>query len=342
MDSKERNDFLANPYLLWTCYWLIWLFLLSNFQSFSNAVWAASVNVAAQGVIVVATIRFLIPHYLEKRKYLAYAAQVAILIFLLTVLYMRLAEPGLPILTGKREIRYPRAFQFGRMYFFLFVIHIVSMAYKFASDRFYALQRQSELHKKQLETELQVLKNQINPHFLFNTLNNVYTLAYLKDDNAAPMIMKLSELLRYTLYDCQADRVKLEKEVEFLLNITAMQQLKSNAYQKRVSLETSGVQPNHFIAPLLLLAFIENSFKFSDLDTNPEGYIHSSLHVDVAGTMHFECRNTKKQPSNEERPAGIGLANVRKRLQLIYPGNHELQISETNDEFAVSLKILHL
>ncbi|KAA0992274.1 sensor histidine kinase [Dyadobacter aurulentus] len=342
MDSREWKYKLANPYVLGICYWLIWLFLLSSFQPFGNAAWAASVNVAAQGITAFATICFLIPHYLEKRKYLAYAAQVAILIFLLTVLYMKLTEPGLHLLAGKREIRYPRAFQFGRMYFFLFVIHIVSTAYKFASDRFYALQRQSELHRKQLETELQVLKNQINPHFLFNTLNNVYTLAYLKDDNAAPMIMKLSELLRYTLYDCQADRVKLEKEVEFLRNIIAMQQLKSDVYQKRVSLETSGVQPNHFIAPLLLLVFIENSFKFSDLDTNPDGHIHISLRVDMSGTLHFECGNTTKQPLNEEPKAGIGLANVRKRLQLIYPENYELQVAEMEGEFLVSLKIFHL
>ncbi|SKB86795.1 histidine kinase [Dyadobacter psychrophilus] len=233
MDSTERNYHLANPYLFWVCYWLIWLFLLSSFQPFGNAVLAASVNVAAQGVIAFATIRFLIPHYLEKRKYLAYAALVAILILLLAVLYMKLTEPGLQLLTGKREIRFPRAFQFGRMYFFLFVVHIVSTAYKFASDRFYALQRQSELHRKQLETELQVLKNQINPHFLFNTLNNVYTLAYLKDDNAAPMIMKLSELLRYTLYDCQADRVKLEKEVGFCTTLLRCKSL-NRMFIKRV------------------------------------------------------------------------------------------------------------
>ncbi|MCF2504725.1 histidine kinase [Dyadobacter sp. CY107] len=342
MDSRGRNYNLANPYLFWICYWLIWLFLFSSFQPFGNAVWVATVNVAVQGIVAFVTIRFLIPYYLEKRKYLAHAAQVAILICLLTILFMKLTEPGLHLLPAKREIKYPRVFQFGRMYFFLFVIHIISTAYKFASDRFYALQRQSELLREQLETELQVLKNQINPHFLFNTLNNVYTLAYLKDDNAAPMIMKLSELLRYTLYDCQADRVKLEKEVEFLRNIIAMQQLKSDAYEKHIAFETSGVQPNHFIAPLLLLVFIENSFKFSDLDTNPDGYIHISLSVDRAATMHFECRNTKKLLQSQEPKAGIGLANVSKRLKLIYPENHELQLSEVDDKFVVSLKIFRL
>ncbi|WP_353719848.1 histidine kinase [Dyadobacter sp. 676] len=343
MREKQYIHMPANPYLFWACYWLIWVLLLSNFQPFGKAVWAASVNVAAQGMVAFATTRFLIPRFLEKRKYVAYSVQVAVLLLVVTILYMKLTEPGALFPTVKREIRYPRAFQFGRMYFLLFVIHMTSTAYKFAADRFNALHRQSELLRKQLETELQVLKNQINPHFLFNTLNNVYTLAYLKDDNAAPMIMKLSELLRYTLYDCQADRVKLEKEVEFLQNIIAMQRLKSDIYQKQIVFKTAGVQPDQLIAPLLLLVFVENGFKYADLDTNHDGYIAISLNVDAAGTLLFECANTKRERINQEGASkGIGLSNVRKRLELIYPGNHELLLSELNDQFVVRLKIFRL
>lgn len=343
MSEKQYAHILANPYLFWVCYWLIWILLLSNFQPFGKALWLASVNVAAQGMVAFATIRLLIPRFLEKRKYVAYGVQVAALLLLVTVLYMKLTEPGAQLLTVRREIRYPRAFQFGRMYFLLFVIHMTSTAYKFATDRFNTLHRQSELLRKQLEMELQVLKNQINPHFLFNTLNNVYTLAYLKEDNAAPMIMKLSELLRYTLYDCQADRVKLEKEVQFLENIVAMQRLKSEIYQKQIVYKTAGVQPDQLIAPLLLLVFVENSFKYADLDTNPEGFIAISLHVDAAGTLLFECANTMREPIGiEGANHGIGLSNVRKRLELIYPGNHELLLSELGDRFLVRLKIFRL
>jgi sensor histidine kinase YesM len=309
----------------------------------AKALWVASVNVAAQGIVAFATVRFLIPRFLEKRRYVVYGVQVAALLLLVTVVYMRLTESGAQFLTVKREIRYPRAFQFGRMFFLLFVIHMTSTAYKFATDRFKTLHRQSELLRKQLETELQVLKNQINPHFLFNTLNNVYTLAYLKDDNAAPMIMKLSELLRYTLYDCQADRVKLEKEVEFLQNIIAMQRLKSDAYRKQIVFESTGVQSDQLIAPLLLLVFVENSFKHADLDTNPDGFIAIALNVDADGTLLFECANTKRQRiSIEGANQGIGLSNVRKRLELIYPENHELLFSELNDRFVVRLKIYRL
>lgn len=343
MSEKRYARVLVNPYLFWGCYWLIWILLLSNFQPPGKALLVASVNVAAQGIVAFATVRFLIPRFLEKGKYYAYGLQAVVLLLVITVIYMRLTEPGLQFLTIKREIRYPRAFQFGRMYFILFVVHMTSAAYKFAADRFHSLHRQSELMRKQLETELQVLKNQINPHFLFNTLNNVYTLAYLKDDNAAPMIMKLSELLRYTLYDCQADRVKLEREVEFLRNIIAMQGLKSDIYKNQIELKVSGVHPDQRIAPLLLLVFVENAFKYADLDTNREGYIGISLNVDLAGTLYFECANTKRQLTDQDGARqGIGLSNVRKRLELIYPGNYEMLLSDLNDRFLVRLTIFRL
>lgn len=343
MIGKKQTHILANPYLFWVCYWLVWSILLSNFQPVGKAIGMASLSVAAQGIVALATVRLLIPRFLEKRKYLAYGLLVIALLLLVTVLYMRLSEPGVRFLTVKREIRYPKAFQFGRMYFLLFIIHITSVTYKFATDRFRAQHRQSELLRKQLETELQVLKAQINPHFLFNTLNNVYTLAYLKDDNAAPMIMKLSELLRYTLYDCQADRVRLEKEVEFLQNIVAMQQLKSGNYQNQLSFTSSGVQPEQLIAPLLLLVFVENSFKHGDLDTNADGSIAISLNMDDTGVLLFECVNTtRKRVSQEHFSQGIGLNNVRKRLEMIYPGTHELTLSEQKDRFFVRLKIYQL
>ncbi len=157
------------------------------------------------------------------------------------------------------------------------------------------------------------------------------------------MIMKLSELLRYSLYECQADRVKLGKEVAFLQNIIAMQQLKSDIYQKQIQFKVTGVQPDQLIAPLLLLVFVENSFKYADLDTNPDGYIAISINVDAAGTMRFECANTKKERINEENASrGIGLTNVRKRLELIYPGNHELLLSEPDDRFIVRLTLFRL
>lgn len=329
-----------NPYLLWTGYWLIWVLMLSSFQEIDRAVWAATVNVGAQGAVSWINIRFLLPGFLEKRKYIVYALLAFLVLFAFTKLHLTLVEPDLPTTSWRRKLRFPRAFQFGRVFLFLSIILIISTAYKFALDRFETLRRQAELAKKQLEIELETLKNQINPHFLFNTLNNIYTLAYLKEDNAAPMIMKLSELLRYMLYECQTEKVSLEREARFLENIVEMQKLKSDAHSNRLILEVHGIRSAYRITPLLILGFIENSFKHSDLEVNQDGFIRINLSVDDSNFICFTCANTKKKAEKiVTESSGIGLINTKKRLELIYGAKYDLKITETTDQYQVFLKL---
>jgi two-component system, LytTR family, sensor kinase len=336
----SQNQQSVNPHLFWICYWLIWVLMLSSFQELDRAIWVATVNVVLHGAVFYINIRFLIPDFFEKRKYIVFALLAFLVLFAFTKAYLTLVEPNLPTTTWGRKLRFPRAFQFGRIYLFLAVILLISTAYKFARDRFEALRRQSEVAKKQLEIELETLKNQINPHFLFNTLNNIYTLAYLKEDSAASMIMKLSELLRYMLYECQAEKVPLEREAKFLENIVEMQKLKSNVLANRLSLEIRGISSEHGIAPLLILGFVENSFKHSDLEVNQDGFIRLNLLVDDSNYIRFTCTNTKRE--EEKTPVesgGLGLINTRKRLELIYGVNYHLEITETTDQYQVFLKL---
>lgn len=325
--------------LVWLAYWLGWVLMFSNFRQDTGAVLAASVNVGLQAGIVYVNILLLIPSLLEKRRYFLYGFLCFVMLVLFAKLQMTLV-PADSKLILKRNIQYPRAFQFVRIYLFFMVVLIVSTAWKFAIDRFKNLQTQTELSKRQLESELQFLKSQIRPHFLFNTLNNIYTLAYLKEDSAAPMIMKLSELLRYMLYQCQGQYVALQDEVAFLHNVVALQRLKSDIYQRNIRFESAGIRPGDRIAPLLLLTFLENSFKYSDLDLNVDGRIHIGLEVNGAGSLSFYCFNTKRPgvPATSES-GGIGLYNVRKRLELVYPGRHALDITDNADNFEIRLTL---
>ncbi|WP_052731116.1 sensor histidine kinase [Spirosoma radiotolerans] len=201
-------------------------------------------------------------------------------------------------------------------------------------------QRQTEREKEQLSSELAGLKSQVNPHFLFNTLNNLYTLAYLNEPSTAPMILKLSELMRYMLYECRDDKTPLENEVRFLNNLVAMQQLKSDTFAQNLRLTVEGVAPHHRIAPLLLLVFLENSFKHSDLNQNPSGYIHIAVQAGADDQLQFHCVNTKRSLTGQStEPGGIGLVNVRKRLALIYPDRHTLLLDDQPDRFAVHLML---
>jgi two-component system LytT family sensor kinase len=336
----SQNQQSVNPYLFWIGYWLVWVLMLSSFQELDRATWVATVNVGLHGAVSYMNMRFLIPEFFEKRKYFVFGLLAFLVLFTFTKLHLTLVEPDLPTTSWGRKLRFPRAFQFGRIYLFLAVILLISTAYKFALDRFEALRRQSELAKKQLEIELETLKNQINPHFLFNTLNNIYTLAYLKEDNAAPMIMKLSELLLYMLYECQTEKVSLEKEARFLENIVEMQKLKSDAHASRLTLEVGGISLEHGIAPLLILGFVENGFKHSDLEVNEDGFIRLNLFVDDSNYIRFTCTNTKrKEAETAMESGGIGLINTRKRLELIYGANYHLEITETTDQYQVFLKL---
>ena len=339
-NQYSQNQQSVNPYVFWIGYWLVWVLMLSSFQELDRAAWVATVNVGLHGAVFYINIRYLIPEFFEKRKYFVYGLLAFLVLFAFTKVYFTLVEPDLPTTSWGRKLRFPKAFQFGRIYLFLAVILLISTAYKFALDRFEALRRQSELAKKQLEIELETLKNQINPHFLFNTLNNIYTLAYLKEDNAAPMIMKLSELLRYMLYECQTEKVSLAKEARFLENIVEMQKLKSDAHVSRLSLEVRGINSEHRIAPLLILGFVENSFKHSDLEVNGDGFIRLSLFVDDSNYIRFTSTNTKrKEAKTAMESGGIGLINIKKRLELIYGANYHLEITETTDQYQVTLKL---
>ncbi len=194
-------------------------------------------------------------------------------------------------------------------------------------------------HKAQrVEAELRLLKNQISPHFLFNTLNNIYGLAYMKDERAAEMIAKLSKLLRYLLYDCDQPKVYLYKEKELIEHYLGIQLLKHEDLIN-VDFYVAGTFNDQMIAPMILINFIENCFKHSDLESNPQGWIKISLEVDD-GELIFKTENTikvvRKPPMNH---TGIGLKSSLKLLDANYPERHTIEIMEEDLIHRLNLRI---
>jgi LytS/YehU family sensor histidine kinase len=192
---------------------------------------------------------------------------------------------------------------------------------------------------QQVESELKYLKGQINPHFLFNTLNNIYALCYLKDDKAAPSVLKLSEMMRYMLHESNTNRIELDREVQFIRNYLELQQLKKEELM-HISFEVKGVKGRHMIVPLLLIAFFENCFKHGDIESNPEGWLVAELKVNEDDELELMVSNSKKQCLKEsENDKHVGLENVKKRLSLLYSNNYKLEISEDDDKYQVKLKL---
>ena len=181
--------------------------------------------------------------------------------------------------------------------------------------------RQSEKKQKKVESELAWLKNQINPHFLFNTLNNISSLAQIDGDETQEAIMQLSDLLRYAMYETNKPKVPLEGEVEFMCNYTELMKLRCNEMTEIRSefiVHNSKIE----IAPLLFISLIENAFKHG-MNSNAPATIDISM-VQTDSTLVFTCDNTNNpKPSKDRSGSGIGLENTRRRLNLIYPNHYQ-------------------
>jgi len=205
--------------------------------------------------------------------------------------------------------------------------------------RWYIKQKETEqLTREKINAELQLLKAQIHPHFLFNTLNNIYSFI-LNDSELAPeMIKKLSCLLNYILNDCNRQWVPLDKEISMLQDYITLEQIRYGD-RLNLSLHIQGSAKDKMISPLLLIPFVENSFKHGTSRMLTHPWMRLSLFIGN-NDLEFILVNNKPGNYNESNgKKGIGLSNVKKRLELIYPETHRLRIVESEMSFEVSLKI---
>lgn len=198
-------------------------------------------------------------------------------------------------------------------------------------------QRNLQLQKENISSQLQLLKAQVHPHFLFNTLNNIYSSTQVASPAAAQMIMGLSELLRYMLYECNQPLVALSRELQMLKEYILLEQ---NRYGNELEIHTQfpPADTGLVIAPLLLLPFVENCFKHGTSTMLEQPWISLSISVED-DWLKMKLLNGKMKESNVSA-SGIGLKNVEKRLQLLYPQKHELTIKDEEEVFIVNLKLL--
>ena len=201
-----------------------------------------------------------------------------------------------------------------------------------------------QLKSEKLDMELRYLKSQINPHFLFNALNNIYSMVYTHDDNAADGVLKLSEMLRYVLVDCQAEMIPLSKEINYIENFIDFQLMRMPGHHD-VVLEQDIENTEFLIAPMLLQPIIENCFKYSRLESHPEGRVHISI-KHASDRLCFEAENTiapnvvpMTGNGGEGKKSGIGLKNVQQRLMLHYGENYKFDIQQDSEIYKVRIEL---
>ncbi|MDF9797952.1 two-component system LytT family sensor kinase [Catalinimonas alkaloidigena] len=277
---------------------------------------------------------FLLPRFFYKKKYIHFFAFTALIvggvIFIEEFLLERIYFPD------SRGSRFPGIlFSLGQVLPLIFILS----GFKFAWD---ALTKQRELDELKAmikESELQFLKSQINPHFLFNNLNNLYSYAIENSPKTPAIILELSSVLRYMLYECREKYVSLSKEIEQLKNFTQLSELQIEE-RGVVNFTTHAIRPGYQIAPLILIVFIENAFKHSQSSQSSNICIDIEVWLSEDGMLEFHCKNNYHSENNaHDSSQGIGLENVKKRLQLLYPNAHQLDIQQTDLYYEVRLSM---
>ena len=276
----------------------------------------------------------LLPKFYYNKKYI----QFAILVFLTIVGIILIDE----YIVDKIYFPDTRGKGFpGIIYTLLQVmpIIIILVGFKFAWD---ASKKQKELDQLKAlvkDSELQYLKSQINPHFLFNNLNNLYAHVITNSSKAPSILLELSSVLRYMLYECHDDFVPLSKELENLQNFTKLSKLQIEG-RGNVEFNSNITDSDYQIAPLILSVFLENAFKHSSASQGEGIRIEVSTSLSPDGVLSFTCINSFQKISNTDSlTRGIGLPNVRKRLDLLYTDNYKLEIKETESVYHVKLKL---
>lgn len=278
---------------------------------------------------------FIVPFYLYPKKYIKFTCLILGLLTMVILIEELFLE----------QIYFPgtiRAKVFNSIFYCLLdVLPIITIlvGFKFAWDAYWNQKKIEQMSKLMEESELQFLKTQINPHFLFNNLNNIYALAVEQSPQTPDIILELSSVLRYVLYESKGNEVLVAKDIKHLKDYT-----KLNTYQfdERgvVNFEDNGNYGPTVIAPHLLIMFVENAFKHSSSSVLNNVFIDINIELNSENELLFRCKNSFEQQSNiDHLSEGIGLNNVKKRLQLLYPNRYELDIKTENSIYDVFLKI---
>jgi two-component system, LytTR family, sensor histidine kinase AlgZ len=221
----------------------------------------------------------------------------------------------------------------------LFIVLFVAML-KFVEDWLELEDRRKEIENEKLTSELRFLKAQINPHFLFNTLNNLYYLAFMQSPNTPEVIAKLSQMMRYMIYDSNHATVPLQKEIEYMENYIALERLRLNN-QIPIEFEVNGPVERVQVTPLVLITFLENAFKHGVSNNATDAWVKVSLSVEGKRLL-YRVENSILSIKDEKtkEPSGIGLQNAQRRLDLSYPNRHRLNIVQQPDRYTVELTLV--
>lgn len=290
-------------------------------------------------------LNFLVPRYLLKRRFFLfglfslYALIVAAWLEIMIVM-------GLFVMVYKlqMDLMNPKVTDLSYLVGTIFLIILPAIAIQATRQWYRERERSDQLKQEKLELELYArqkeldyLKEQMHPHFLFNVLNNLYGLTLEKSDKAPELVLRVSSMLDYMLYRSSDPTVPLQDELEHIWDYLEIQKIRCGG-RLEVYFQSDVTNPSVRIAPMILLPFVENSFKHGVAKLSIDTYVNISV-ATYGETISFEVANAVAQQNGKETQTGVGLANVKKRLDLIYGSDYELEINKSEQEFRVALKL---
>jgi sensor histidine kinase YesM len=329
----------------WTVYVVFFGLLYGSYiDDYYNAFMVELVELPFKMGLVYFNMYYLMPRYLLQKRYLEFFVYLLLLMGAIGALMQFVLLPFLI-----HPIFCPTTCTEDNLTFYRFIKNIVNINYVVAITAVIALlknwyshqQAAQSLTQDKLEAELKVLKAQIHPHFLFNTLNSLYALTLKKSDNAPEMVLKLSSLMDYMLYEANAARVPLQKELDYIKNYVALERMR---YGDRVDVRftETGNMARRQIAPMILLPFVENAFKHGVSTETKNAWVRIDVKVTeerlVLLVENCKCGD-RASNSSRDMASGIGLKNLQRRLELLYEGRYVLEIEDEPESYAARLEL---
>jgi sensor histidine kinase YesM len=323
---------------------------INEFNTIDGSIYVSRfIDVCTSLFLFMSVAFFLIPKYLEKRRIFLFIVISLGLIAFFSLLKFELDQIILRLFnlpTGPDEISDKMIMYYRRKSYDFpilpvnLVVYTLGILYGFSRDWIRKYRQESKILQEKMRADIDLLRSQINPHFFFNALNNIYAITQRnQDDEAGQAIMKLSGLMRYMIYDSNVTEISLARELEHIDNYLEVARLKFDQSDKvDIRIQKEGNFHNYKIAPLLLIPFVENAFKHG-MGSKGDGYIYLNLLLNK-GELCFRIENPilEKVEPWKKHP-GIGLDNVIKRLQMLYPRRHRIDISDSDGKFKVQLII---
>lgn len=337
MFPTKFSKYKLEHILFWFFYALFWLLVSNSFKDYTQIV-NTLIVVFFHALVAYFNIYVLVPRLLQKRHYITYAFS---LLFSITLICFPLA---IIIYLLSPESAAEKQYNIWTLDFFItnsfFTSYAVgiTMILRLILQWYQREKEKSELQRITTETELKFLKSQINPHFLFNCLNSIYALTLKKSDDAPHTVLKLSEMLRYLLYEAGEEKVTIDKEINYLNNYLALERIRLGN-RGEILFEHTTDREDYLIEPMLLMPFVENSFKHGLNTQATDGRVSIVLNIN-SGKLHCTISNNKKEGTVDKigtKIGGIGIENVKKRLDILYPNKYTLSIKDTESTFEVDL-----